>query len=154
LADRVRANILLCRPAFDVERNRPEAWRELMFAETDQAAKATHDPVAPAERSTSAQPKAASKLLDEGQPAHRSATLMAEMATLGFPMTEKPGQRSRFVISSAPRMITLRCRPSAVSSEMSVSGSPSTSRRSDRAPGSTQPISPCICIISAFIAVT
>jgi hypothetical protein len=51
LADRVRAHILLCMLAFYVEWHMREAWRELMFADTDQAAKATRDPVAPAERS-------------------------------------------------------------------------------------------------------
>lgn len=82
LADRVRAHILLCMLAFYVEWHMREAWRELMFADTDQAAKATRDPVAPAKRSDSAQRKAASKLLDDEQPAHSFATLMAEMATL------------------------------------------------------------------------
>ncbi|MFX8933885.1 hypothetical protein ABTN02_19365, partial [Acinetobacter baumannii] len=38
--------------------------------------------VAPAQRSASAQRKAASKRLDDEQPAHSFATLMAEMATL------------------------------------------------------------------------
>ena len=82
LADRVRAHILLCMLAFYVEWHMREAWRELMFADTDQAAKATRDPVAPAKRSDSAQRKAASKLLDDEQPAHSFATLMAEMTTL------------------------------------------------------------------------
>jgi transposase len=82
LADRVRAHILLCMLAFYVEWHMREAWRELMFADTEQAAKATRDPVAPAKRSTSAQRKAASKLIDDDQPAHSFATLMAEMATL------------------------------------------------------------------------
>jgi len=82
LADRVRAHILLCMLAFYVEWHMREAWRELMFADTDQAAKATRDPVAPAKRSASAQHKAASKLLDDEQPAHSFATLMAEMATV------------------------------------------------------------------------
>ena len=82
LADRVRAHILLCMLAFYVEWHMREAWRELMFADTDQAAKATRDPVAPAKRSASAQRKAASKSLDDAQPAHSFATLMAEMATL------------------------------------------------------------------------
>jgi len=53
-----------------------------MFADTDQAAKATRDPVAPAKRSAGAQRKAASKLLDNDEPAHSFATLMAEMTTL------------------------------------------------------------------------
>jgi transposase len=82
LADRVRAHILLCMLAFYVEWHMREAWRELMFADTDQAAKATRDPVAPAKRSASASAKAASKLLDDEQPAHSFATLMAEMATV------------------------------------------------------------------------
>ena len=82
LADRVRAHILLCMLACHVEWHMREAWRELMFADTDQAAKATRDPVAPARRSASAQHKAATKQLDDEQPAHSFATLLAEMATL------------------------------------------------------------------------
>lgn len=82
LADRVRAHILLCMLAYYVEWHMREAWAPLMFADTDQAAKATRDPVAPAKRSVSAQRKAASKLLDDEQPAHSFATLMAEMSTL------------------------------------------------------------------------
>ena len=82
LADRVRAHILLCMLAFYVEWHLREAWHELMFADTDQAAKAARDPVAPAKRSASAQRKAQSKLLDDEQPVHSLATLMAQMATL------------------------------------------------------------------------
>lgn len=82
LADRVRAHILLCMLAFYVEWHMREAWRELMFADTDQAAKATRDPVAPAKRSASASAKAASKMIDDTEPVHSFATLMAEMATL------------------------------------------------------------------------
>ena len=58
LADRVRAHILLCMLAYYVEWHMREAWRELMFADTDQKAKQTRDPVAPAKRSKSAQAKA------------------------------------------------------------------------------------------------
>ena len=50
----MHAHILLCMLAFYVEWHMREAWRELMFADTDQAAKATRDPVAPARRSASA----------------------------------------------------------------------------------------------------
>ena len=49
-ADRVRAHIFLCMLAYYVEWHMREAWRELMFADTDQQAKATRDPVAPAQR--------------------------------------------------------------------------------------------------------
>jgi transposase len=91
LADRVRAHILLCMLAFYVEWHMREAWRELMFADTDQAAKATRDPVAPAQRSKAAQLKAATKLIDEEQPAHSFATLMAELATIVRNTCRTPG---------------------------------------------------------------
>src|SRR6202165_4938142 len=81
-ADRVRAHIFLCMLAYYVEWHLREAWRELMFADTEQQAKATRDPVAPAQRSASAQAKAATHCLSDGTPAHSFATLMAELANL------------------------------------------------------------------------
>jgi len=81
-ADRVRAHILLCMLAYYVEWHMREAWRELMFADTDQAAKATRDPVAPAMRSKAAQAKVECRTLDDGTPVHSFSTLMAELATL------------------------------------------------------------------------
>ena len=81
-ADRVRAHIFLCMLAYYVEWHMREAWRELMFADTEQAAKATRDPVAPARRSKAALAKAARHTLDDGTPAHSLATLMAELATI------------------------------------------------------------------------
>jgi hypothetical protein len=78
--DRVRAHIFLCMLAYYVEWHMREAWRELMFADTDQAAKATRDPVAPAKRSKAAQAKAASHTLDDGTPAHSFSTLLADLA--------------------------------------------------------------------------
>jgi transposase len=81
-ADRVRAHILLCMLAYYVEWHMREAWRELMFADTDQAAKATREPVAPAKRSKKALDKVASHTLDDGTPVHSFSTLMAELATI------------------------------------------------------------------------
>jgi transposase len=81
-ADRVRAHIFLCMLAYYVEWHLREAWRELMFADTEQQAKATRDPVAPAQRSASAQAKAATHCLIDGTPAHSFATLMAGLANL------------------------------------------------------------------------
>jgi len=81
-ADRVRAHIFLCMLAYYVEWHMREAWRELMFADTEQQAKATRDPVAPARRSKAALAKAARHTLDDGTPAHSFATLMAELATI------------------------------------------------------------------------
>jgi|SRR5713226_580929 len=47
-----------------------EAWRELMFADPDQDAKKTRDPVAPAKRSEAAEIKATSRQLRDGTPTH------------------------------------------------------------------------------------
>ena len=73
-------DVFLCMLAYYVEWHMREAWRELMFADTDQAAKATRDPVAPAKRSKAAQVKAASHTLDDGTPAHSFSTLLADLA--------------------------------------------------------------------------
>ena len=81
-ADRVRAHIFLCMLAYYVEWHMREAWRELMFADEDQQAKAVRDPVAPAKRSKAALAKVASHTLDDGTPAHSFSTLMAELATI------------------------------------------------------------------------
>jgi transposase len=81
-ADRVRAHIFLCMLAYYVEWHMREAWRELMFADTDQPAKATRDPVAPSWRSKAALAKVARHTLEDGTPAHSFSTLMAELATI------------------------------------------------------------------------
>ena len=81
-ADRVRAHIFLCMLAYYVEWHMREAWRELMFADTEQQAKATRDPVAPARRSASALAKARHHTLEDGTPAHSFRTLLEELATV------------------------------------------------------------------------
>jgi transposase len=81
-ADRVRAHIFLCMLAYYVEWYMREAWAPLMFADTEQQAKATRDPVAPATRSKAALAKAARHTLEDGTPVHSFATLMAELATI------------------------------------------------------------------------
>jgi transposase len=82
LADRVRAHIFVCMLAYYVEWYLREAWRELLFADTDQAAKATRDPVAPARRSAAAERKASTRTLEDGTAAHSFATLMDELSTI------------------------------------------------------------------------
>ena len=68
--------------AYYVEWHMREAWRELMFADCDQQALATRDPVAPARRSDAAMKKVASHTLDDGSPAHSLQTLMSELSTI------------------------------------------------------------------------
>lgn len=81
-ADRVRAHIFLCMLAYYVEWHMREAWRELMFADPEQQAKATRDPVAAAKRSQAALAKAARHTLDDGSPVHSFASLLEELATV------------------------------------------------------------------------
>ena len=81
-ADRVRAHIFLCMLAYYVEWHMREAWRELMFADTDLEAKATRDPVAPAKRSKAALTKADRHTLEDGSVVHSFSTLLAELATI------------------------------------------------------------------------
>jgi hypothetical protein len=68
--------------AYYVEWHMREAWRELMFADPDQTAKATRDPVAPAKRSKAALAKAVRHTLDDGTPVHSFSTLLGELATI------------------------------------------------------------------------
>jgi hypothetical protein len=82
LADRVRAHIFLCMLAFYVEWHLREAWRELMFADPDQKAKASRDPVAPAQRSKAALAKVTRHTLDDGTPVHSFSTLLAELGSI------------------------------------------------------------------------
>lgn len=81
-ADRVRAHIFLCMLAYYIEWHMREAWRELMFADTDQQAKAARDPVAPAKRSKAAIAKATRHMLDDGTPTHSFRTLLDELGTV------------------------------------------------------------------------
>ena len=82
LSDRVRAHIFLCMLAYYVEWHMREAWRELLFADEDQAAKATRDPVAPAERSAGAKAKVARRHHEDGTPIHSFQTRLTDLATI------------------------------------------------------------------------
>ena len=82
LESRVRAHIFLCMLAYYVEWHMREAWRELLFADEDIEAKATRDPVAPAQRSARAQRKAATHRLEDGSPAHSFRTLLEELTSV------------------------------------------------------------------------
>jgi hypothetical protein len=91
LESRVRAHIFLCMLSYYVEWHMIEAWRALLFADEDQAAKATRDPVAPAKRSATALEKVHTHITDEGTPAHSLRTLIAELATLVRNTCRTPG---------------------------------------------------------------
>ena len=91
LAERVRAHIFLCLLAYYVEWHLREAWRELMFADEDQEAKATRDPVAPARRSVAARAKAIRRTRVDGTPVHSFSTLLSELSTIVRNTARTPG---------------------------------------------------------------
>lgn len=59
-----------------------EAWRPLLFADQDQQAKASRDPVAPAQRSRAAMQKVHAKHLDDGSPVHSFRTLLKHLGNI------------------------------------------------------------------------
>jgi len=91
LENRVRAHIFLCMLAYYVEWHMREAWRELMFADEDQAAKLIRDPVAPAQRSAAAMKKVQNHTLDDGTPVHSFQTLMATLSGIVRNTCRTPG---------------------------------------------------------------
>src|SRR5450759_2099352 len=70
LENRVRAHIFLCMLSYYVEWHMIEAWRPLLFADEDQEAKASRDPVAPATRSAAALEKVRTHSRSDGEPVH------------------------------------------------------------------------------------
>ena len=68
--------------AYYVKWHMSEAWRELLFADEDQARLTRRDPVAPATRSAAALRKAATKQLPDGSPAHSFRTLLNDLTTI------------------------------------------------------------------------
>jgi transposase len=82
LAPRVRAHVFLCMLAYYVEWHMEEAWRPILFADEDQAAKARRDPVAPAGRSRRALVKDETKVLPDGSPVHSFRTLLKDLSSI------------------------------------------------------------------------
>lgn len=80
--ERVRAHLLLCMLAYYVTWHMREAWRPLLFADTERERRAERDPVAPATRSDAALEKLATKTLPNGSPAHSFRTLLNELGTI------------------------------------------------------------------------
>jgi hypothetical protein len=105
LADRVRSHIFLCMLAYYVEWHMREAWRPLLFADEDQAAKRTRDPVAPAKRSAGAEEKALTRRLPDGSLVHSFRTLLENLATIVRNTCRMPGAKapaSTFQVVTTP----------------------------------------------------
>ena len=91
LEGRVRSHIFLCMLAYYVEWHMRQVWRELMFADEDQAAKLVRDPVAAATRSDATMKKVLSLTLEDGSPVHSFQTLMATLQTIVRNTCRTPG---------------------------------------------------------------
>jgi len=91
LEDRVRCHIFLCVLAYYVEWHMREAWRPVLFADEDQEAKSSRDPVAPAKRSAQAEDKVSTHTLGDGTPAHSFRTLMQDLASIVRNTCRTPG---------------------------------------------------------------
>lgn len=81
LPDRVKSHLLLCLLAYYVTWHMQNAWRPLLFADEDLAAKRSRDPVAPAQRSERAEEKVQRRTLADGTPVHSFRSLLDELAT-------------------------------------------------------------------------
>ncbi len=88
---RVRAHIFLCLLAYYVQWHMLEAWRPLLFSDENLQAKATRDPVAPAQRSAGAQRKVAAHTLDDGSEVHSFRTLMHHLGSIVRNVCRVPG---------------------------------------------------------------
>jgi len=104
LEDRVRAHIFLCMLAYYVQWHMKEAWRPLLFADEDQEAKETRDPIAAAKRSPNALEKIASKKLADGQTVHSFQTLLSELSTIVRNDCHSPATKggAHFVMETPP----------------------------------------------------
>ena len=113
LEDRVRAHILLCMLAYYVEWHMREAWRDLTFADEEQEAKVSRDPVAPARRSAAAKQKARTRQLHDGTPAHSFRTLLEALATIVSNTCRVPGSTGNtatFTLLTTPNALQRRAR--------------------------------------------
>lgn len=106
--DRVKAHVFLCMLAYYVEWHMRQALAPLLFddedPETAQSQRASI--VAPAQRSPSAEAKAATKQTPDGLPVHSFRSLIADLATLTRNRI-RLGQQS-FDISATPTVVQQR----------------------------------------------
>lgn len=111
LADRVRAHIFLCMLAEYVAWHLREAWRPLLFADEDQAAKRETDPVAPARRSPQAEDKIHRKTTEDGLPLHSFQTLLDALSGIVRNICRAPGAAQTaptFTMTTTPNPVQRR----------------------------------------------
>jgi len=82
LENRVRAHIFLCMLAYYVQWHMTEAWRPMLYADEDQQAKDSRDPVAPAKRSKEALKKVHTKKLPNGSRVNSWRSLLNHLSAI------------------------------------------------------------------------
>ena len=84
LAERVKSHVFLCMLAYYVEWHMRDRLAPILFDDHDPADADAGRPnmVAPAQRSTAAKAKAATKLTHDGMPVHSFGTLLTDLATI------------------------------------------------------------------------
>ena len=82
LENRVRAHIFLCMLAYYVQWHMMEAWRPMLYADEDQQAKDSRDPVAAAKRSDEAMGKVHTKQLPDGSRVHSLRSLFNHLSAI------------------------------------------------------------------------
>ena len=80
--DMVRAHIFLCMLAYHLQWHLTQSLRSVLFEDEVQGGAPRSSPVAKAQRSESAEQKAATKTTAEGLPVHSFKTLLSELSTL------------------------------------------------------------------------
>ena len=80
--NRVRAHIFLCMLSYYVQWHMKETWRPITFADEEQEAEATRDPVAPAKRSDKARGKALLKTTENDEPVHSFRSLLNHLGAI------------------------------------------------------------------------
>ena len=105
LEGRVRAHLFICMLAYYVKWHMFEAWRPLLFADEDLAAKKERDPARAARRSDWALKKVHSKRLPDGSPAQSFPSLLKNLATIvrnTCRRKDAPGKDITFTIDTQP----------------------------------------------------
>ncbi|MCA1677820.1 MAG: IS1634 family transposase [Actinobacteria bacterium] len=100
LEDRVRAHVFLCTLAYYLTWHLKAAWAPLIFK--DEHPPTSADPVAKANRSTTAQHKAQTKRTTHDEPCHSYNTLLAELATQARCTTRVPAAAATYSTLTEP----------------------------------------------------
>ncbi len=103
LADRVRAHIFICLLAYYVRWHLERKWASLLYR--DEPPPLQEDPVAPAQRSTSALEKARAGRRPDGTPVYSFRGLLVELATLTKNRIRLPGSQLTFEKLALPTPI-------------------------------------------------